>query len=215
MVEKPEDIVHLEYVSRTGEYIVFTDEYGAVVNVNSVVTDQVNHIVGEVPPEHQGMGEEMLWEDLSAVVQDEVASYVLNQTTDKGDRNEREAANLLGRVRGSGNVSKVNSYSNHDPFGFVDVIGIGSEWEKVLFVQVKTNSFTEKERSKYRRKMRRLNFDNARFEVWVRVDYQGWEMYAYQPDIGEFECTLVMDTADTEATVEALREREGYDETRK
>lgn len=210
MVEKPESISRIEYVPSTGEYIVYTDEYGVVVNIESVVGEQENHIVGEVPVVEQGLGDVLEWDELSYEVQEEVSSYVLNQTTDKGDRNEREAANLLGRVRGKGNVAKVSSYSNHDPFGLVDVIGVGEDWERVLFVQVKTNTFTAEERAKYKRNMRRLNFDSVRFEVWVRVDYQGWEMYAYQPDIEEFELVLEMDTADHEETVEALREREGF-----
>jgi hypothetical protein len=210
MVERPSAVSHIEYVSSTGEYVVFTDEYGVVVNIESVVGEQENHIVGEVPVAEKGVGEVLEWGDLSYEVQEEVSSYVLNQTTDKGDRNEREAANLLRRVRGKGNVAKVSSYSNHDPFGLVDVIGVGEDWKRVLFVQVKTNNFTAKERAKYKRDMRRLNFESVRFEVWVRVDYTGWKMYAYNPDLEEFDLVLEMDTADHEATVEALREREGY-----
>lgn len=209
-MEKPSDISHLEYSSKTSEYIIFTDEYGVVVNTESVVREQENHIVGEIPLSKQGLGTEVSWGELPYEVQNEVSSYILNQTTDKGDRNEREAANILGRVRGKGNVSKVSSYSNHDPFGIVDVIGVGDDWERVLFVQVKTNDFTSEERAKYKRNMRRLNFDSVRFEVWVRVDYQGWKIYEYQPESETFKLALEMDTADYEATVEALREKEDF-----
>jgi len=209
-MEKPECVICIEYVSDTGEYIAFTDEYGVVVNVESVVSEQEGHVVGEVSVSEQGVGEQVVWDSLSEMVQSEVSSYVLNQTTDKGDRNEREAANILGRVRGSGNVAKVSSYANHDPFGLVDVIGVGGDWEKVFFLQVKTNSFTAEERRKYKRDMRRLNFDAVRFEVWVRVDYQGWEMYAFNPETDDFDLVLEMDTADYEDTVEAFREREGF-----
>lgn len=210
MVEKPEAISRIEYIQRTKEYLVFTEEYVVVVNFKSVLDEQRATVVGELSGDVGVSGEVVEWGRLPYEVRSAVSSYVLNQTTDKGDRNEREAANLLGRVRGKGNVAKVSSYSNHDPFGLVDVIGVGGDWERVLFVQVKTNNFTAKERAKYKRDMRRLNFESVRFEVWVRVDYQGWEMYAYRPDSEEFELVLEMDTADHEATVEALREREGY-----
>jgi Holliday junction resolvase len=129
-------------------------------------------------------------------------------TNEKGDRNEREAANIIGRVRGKGNVEKVDAYSNTDPFGFVDVLAVGEG--KVLFVQVKTNRFTDEDRRKYKRKMRRLPFDHAIFEVWVRVDYEGWRMHRYDPDREEFKEYICMDTCDHEETVEAYRQAVGY-----
>lgn len=129
-------------------------------------------------------------------------------TNEKGDRNEREAANIIGRVRGKGNVEKVDAYSNTDPFGFVDVLAVGEG--KVLFVQVKTNRFTAEERRKYKSRMRRLPFDHATFEVWVRVDYEGWRMHRYDPDREAFEEYIRMDTCDHEDTVEAYREAVGY-----
>lgn len=129
-------------------------------------------------------------------------------TNQKGDRNEREAANIIGRVRGKGNVEKVDAYSNTDPFGFVDVLAVGPG--KVLFVQVKTNRFTAEERRKYKSRMRRLPFKHATFEVWVRVDYEGWQMHRYDPETGEFHRYIQMETCDHEATVEAYRQAVGY-----
>lgn len=129
-------------------------------------------------------------------------------TNAKGSRNEREAANIIGRVRGGGNVEKVDAYSNTDPWGLADVIAIGEG--KVLIVQVKTNRFTRKKRSIYRRNMRRIDHDHSTFEVWVRVDYEGWRMHRYDPDAEEFVEYLRMDTCDHEATVEAYREAVGY-----
>lgn len=129
-------------------------------------------------------------------------------TTEKGARNEREAADIIGRVRGSGSVEKVDAYSNSDPFGFVDVLAIGDG--PVLFVQVKTNRFTAADRRKYLQRVHRLDFDHAQFEVWVRVDREGWRMHRYDPETGTFEQYLEMDTCDYEATVEAYREAVGY-----
>ena len=129
-------------------------------------------------------------------------------TNEKGSRNEREAANIIGRARGGGNVEKVDAYSNTDPWGLADVIAIGEG--KVLIVQVKTNRFTPKERRQYRQKMRRVDFDHAKFEVWVRVDYEGWRMHRYDPDAEEFVEYLRMDTCDHAETVEAYREAVSY-----
>jgi len=131
---------------------------------------------------------------------------------EKGDRNEREAANIIGRVRGSGNVEKVDGYSNHDPFGIADVIAVGEG--KPLFVQVKTNRFTAEDRRKYKNRTRRLDFDHARFEVWVRVDYEGWRMHRYDPGRDTFVEYVHMETCDHEETVEVFREAVGYYEGR-
>lgn len=98
-------------------------------------------------------------------------------TTEKGDRHETEATNILKRVYGAG-VEKVDGWGNHDPFGFIDIIAI-SEDEPVKFVQVKTNRFTAEHKRKYRRRTRHLPHDHAVFEVWVRIDRQGWEIYEF------------------------------------
>jgi len=130
---------------------------------------------------------------------------------EKGERNEREAVNIIGRVRGSGSVERVDAYANHDPFGIADVIAVGTG--KVLLVQVKTNRFTAEDKTKYRRRVHRLDFDHVRFEVWVRVDYEGWRMYRYDPESADFEQFIEMDTCDHDATVEAYRQAvEFYDE---
>ena len=123
----------------------------------------------------------------------------------KWERNETEAVNLLERVFGSGGVEKVDAYANHDPFGFADIVAIKPSY-KVLFVQVKTNTFRAKHRRKYIRRLRRLPDDHAEFEVWTRVDYEGWQMSQYEPDTDEFNRYLTMETCKTEPTVEALRE---------
>lgn len=131
-------------------------------------------------------------------------------TYDKGDRNETEAANILARVFGSSSVDKIDRYGTNDPFGFVDVMAM-EQGRKVLFVQVKTNRFTAKDRRQYGAKARRkLPHDHARFEVWVRVDYEGWRMHRYDPASDEFEQYIEMDTCDLEETVEAYREAVGY-----
>lgn len=130
-------------------------------------------------------------------------------STDKGDRNEREAVNIIGRVRGSGNVEKVDARANTDPFTFADIIAIGND-KKILFVQVKTNRFSADDRRRYKRQMRRLNFKHAIFEVWVRVDYEGWRMYRYSTVHNNFQQYIKMNTCDHEKTVEKYREYVGY-----
>lgn len=128
----------------------------------------------------------------------------------KGDRNETEAANILARVYGKATVDKIDRYGTNDPFMFVDVMAI-KPGRKVLFVQVKTNRFTAKDRRQYGARVRRkLPHEHARFEVWVRVDYEGWRMHRYDPEADEFEQYIEMDTCDTEETVEAFREAVGY-----
>lgn len=127
---------------------------------------------------------------------------------EKGSRNEREAANILGRVYGKGNVDKVDAYSNHDPLKFVDVLAAKDPYP-VRFVQVKTNSFPPKEQQRYASRADRYS-ESVRCEVWVRVDYEGWEMYKYDTIDGKWVCFLDMDTCNTEETVEAFREAVGF-----
>jgi len=130
------------------------------------------------------------------------------ENNQKGQRNEREAANILARVYGKGNVDKVDAYSNSDPLGFVDVLASKENWP-VRFVQVKTNQVTAKDRRRYASKASRMS-EGVICEVWVRVDYEGWLMYRYDRDAGEWDRFLSMDTCDTEETVEAFREAVGY-----
>lgn len=101
-------------------------------------------------------------------------------TLEKGNRNENEAKDILKRVYGAG-VEKVNSWGNHDPFGFVDLIAISSE-KRVKFVQVKTNKFTKSDKQKYLTKTRNLPMEHAEFEVWVRIDRTGWDIYQLKDD---------------------------------
>jgi hypothetical protein len=127
-------------------------------------------------------------------------------TTEKGDRNENEAADILGRVYGRGNVDKVARYTNNDPLRFLDVIGAKEGWP-VRFVQVKSNRFTADERRRYASTVSRFP-DDVVCEVWVRVDYEGWRFHRF--DGGEWTEYLSMETCDTEKTVEAFREAVGY-----
>lgn len=127
---------------------------------------------------------------------------------EKGNRNEREAANILGRVYGSGNVDKVDAYSNTDPLGFIDVLASKQGWP-VRFVQVKTNQFTAKDRRQYALKVGRMS-EGVVAEVWVRIDYEGWRMYRYDGEQDTWRKYLSMDTCDTEETVEQFRDAVGY-----
>lgn len=127
-------------------------------------------------------------------------------TNEKGARNEREAANILGRVYGKGNVDKVDAYSNTDPLGFIDVLAAKDPWP-VRFVQVKTNRFPAAKKRKYAAKVKRYG-ESVCAEVWIRVDREGWRFYELRD--GEWVCYLEMDTCDPEATVEAFREAVGF-----
>lgn len=98
-------------------------------------------------------------------------------TNQKGERHEREAKDILKRVYGGG-VEKVDAFTNHDPFGFVDLIAM-HPGERVLFVQVKTNGFTAEDRRKYISRTRKLPHNHARFQVWVRYDRRGWEIFGF------------------------------------
>lgn len=97
----------------------------------------------------------------------------MTNTTEKGNRNENQAKDILKRVYGAG-VEKINSWGNHDPFGFIDLIAIHPD-KPVKFIQVKTNNFTNKD--KYIRKSRNIPTEHSVFEVWVRIDRVGWEIY--------------------------------------
>lgn len=54
----------------------------------------------------------------------------------RGERTERELVNILNRVYGKGNVSKVNSHGNTDPLGIIDIIA-SREGFPTRFIQVK------------------------------------------------------------------------------
>ena len=114
-------------------------------------------------------------------------------TTSKGDRNENEAKAILKRIYGAG-IEKVDTFTNHDPFGFVDLIGIEPD-RPVKFVQVKTNQFTAEDKQKYKKRTRNLPPDHATFEVWVRIDRTGWDIYTFDGET--FEKTAEIHTCDT------------------
>lgn len=101
---------------------------------------------------------------------------LLEVSHEKGQRNENEAKSILKRVYGAG-VEKVDCFTNHDPFGYVDLIAM-QPGEPIKFVQVKTNRFTAADRRKYSGHLtRHLPSEHAELEVWVRVDREGWELY--------------------------------------
>lgn len=200
------DLIAVYYSTETGEFIFHTEDYCAVGNATSVSENLSYEIVTTISEEQiSSVWERIEWTDVPKKLQETFQSYYQNSTTKKGDRNENEAANLLGRIRGSGNVSKVSTFTNHDPFRFADIIAIGSDSD-VLFCQVKTNSVSDKELESYKRRMHRLNHTISRFEVWVRIDYNGWKIYRYIPDTDTFVCIITTGT-DTEATVETLRNK--------
>lgn len=127
---------------------------------------------------------------------------------EKGERNEREAANILARVYGKGNVDKVSRYSNNDPLRFIDVLAAKDPYP-VRFVQVKTNDFPPKQRLEYASVADKFD-ESVKPEVWVRVDREGWRLYKFVGEPDEWKPYLEMDTCDHEETVEAFREAVGF-----
>ena len=110
---------------------------------------------------------------------------------------------------GSGNVDKVDAYSNSDPLGFLDVLAAKDPWP-VRFVQVKTNDFPPKQQLEYASTADKFD-DSVKPEVWVRVDYEGWRFYEFVGEpLHEWEVYLEMDTCDYEETVEQFREAVGF-----
>jgi len=124
---------------------------------------------------------------------------------EKGNRNETEARNLLARVYGKGNVDKVDAASNSDPLGFIDILAAKDPFP-VRFVQVKTNTFALNDRKRYASKASRYP-ESVVCEVWVRVDYEGWNCYRFDRESEEWERFLSMDTCDIEETAQALRDK--------
>ena len=122
--------------------------------------------------------------------------------TEKGNRHENEAKKIHKRIYGAG-IEKVDCFTNHDPFGFVDLIGIRSN-RPVKFIQVKTNDFTNKDKRKYQQRARKIPEDHAEFEVWVRVDRVGWVIYSFDGEV--FEKTAEIKTCDTDEAREKLAE---------
>lgn len=133
----------------------------------------------------------------------------MSKAQKKGDRNEREAKDILSRVYGSSNTDRVDRGMGHDPFGLADIIALKAGWP-VRVVQVTTNRFPGERREKYRGRLRDFPHSHAEFEVWVRVDRDGWEFYRHDPVNDTFERFLKMGTCDTDETVEAYREAVGY-----
>lgn len=125
-------------------------------------------------------------------------------TNQKGQRNERKAAKILGRVHGRSHVDKVARLSNNDPLRFIDVLGSKEGWP-VRFVQVKTNRFAAKDRRKYGQLIRSFS-ESVVCEVWVRVDREGWRFYRYDRGGEEWRQFIEMDTCDYEETVKAFRD---------
>lgn len=204
-MNQPKQITNIYFSSQTAEYFFEADQYHAVGRA-SAIEDVNNKIVGTIPLGSLPTDATQIdWSECPQTLQDDVSAYIVNTSNRKGKRNEREAVNLLGRVRGSGNVARVSTFTNHDPFRLADIIAVGSD-RPVLFVQVKTTSFTNQERAQYRRRMHRLNHSVSHFEVWVREDYRGWTIYRYNPTEDAFIELLHLETLDTETTVTALRD---------
>lgn len=143
--------------------------------------------------------------DPSTVDEDEHANAPSNR---KGSDNENEAARILGRVYGRGNVDKVDAYANTDPLRYIDVIASKTDYP-TRFVQVKTNRFTAKDRKRYAAIASGFS-DEIVCEVWVRVDYEGWRMYLYDRENEDWHRYIKMDTCNHEATVESFRDAAGF-----
>lgn len=129
-------------------------------------------------------------------------------TKEKGDRVENEAVHILSCTYGTSGVDKCYRYSGNDPLRFIDIIA-AKEGFPVRFVQVKANRFTSKQRDNYAYTVGRFP-DEVRCEVWVRVDYEGWEIYHFDRGAEEWVLWLEIDTCDKSEAVEPFRDATGY-----
>lgn len=103
----------------------------------------------------------------------------------KGDRNERQARRILSARYSAERVPSI--YGNNDPFRLADIMGVKAGFPFAL-IQVKTNRFTASDRRKYAsRASLKVDGEHTLFEVWVREDRTGWEMYRFDPERNEFE----------------------------
>lgn len=120
------------------------------------------------------------------------------------------ACDILKRVYGAG-VEKVDAFTNHDPFGFVDIIAM-KPGERVKFVQVKTNTFPAEDLQKYKTRTRKLPTEHAEFEVWIRVDREGWKLLEYNGEDFDKFATLPCNTSeagDKYRSLHTVTERSG------
>jgi Holliday junction resolvase len=93
----------------------------------------------------------------------------------KGDRNEREATNILEDAGWTVETPNYTRYQNTDFFNLFDLMAF-KDGQKPLFIQVKTNgargitSFSEDCAAK------QFPFDFARAEYWTRYSREGWRV---------------------------------------
>jgi len=115
-------------------------------------------------------------------------------TNKKGDRNERQARRILNRLYRAERVPSI--YGNNDPFRLADVMGL-QEGLPFALIQVKTNRFTAEDKQHYRSWAGgKVDGDHTIFELWVRVDRNGWRMHRLDPDTKEFETYFETTTCD-------------------
>lgn len=138
---------------------------------------------------------------------DETERYELSNR-DKGRRNENEARRILSAVYRK--PIRVDAYAETDPWHLVDIIALDPEIG-IRFVQVKTNRFTARARRKYTRMYDAYVPPEIPFEVWVRVDREGWQMHAFDPDEETFTNYLRMDTCDEYKTRDTYRAQFGLE----
>lgn len=145
---------------------------------------------------------------------DEVAGEVTHPpdedetSKEKGDRIENEAHHILCCTYGMSNVDKCHRLSQNDPLYFIDIIAVKQGWP-VRFVQAKANTFEKRCRDHYTRFVKRFP-DHIRCEVWIRVDYQGWEIYSFDHDEECWNIWVEIDECDKSDAKEVFRETVGY-----
>lgn len=129
-------------------------------------------------------------------------------THTKGDRHERQAVRILSSRYRAERVPSI--YGNNDPFRLADVMGLRANYPFAL-IQVKTNRFSNDQKQKYRRWSRDIDGRKTIFEVWVRYDRQGWEMYRLDPETQKFTTYFGTKTCDPKKV--RLDWRECFDES--
>jgi len=93
----------------------------------------------------------------------------------KGDRHEREAADILSDL-GYRTHKKVHTrYDPGDMFELYDLIAVRTD-RRPVFIQVKTNGTDGKLSETLRRSRETLPVGHCDVEYWIRYDREGWRV---------------------------------------
>lgn len=91
----------------------------------------------------------------------------------KGDKNEREAKNILKQAGWTAHKKTNNKWDSGDIFGLIDLLAV-KKGEKPLYIQVKTNrtagAMKELSEAPF------METEHMDIQLWVRHDRDGWRI---------------------------------------